>query len=100
MDISNEATIDFFAIGPSTILGRTIAFRVLFCKSIMQLRHQWIFVLCDTFDFVVAPSQSTRDIGISNASRLLAEMAYRRKFWRNMMRSALTYEESRQILIS
>lgn len=40
MDISNEASVDPFPIGPSTIVGRTIAFRVLFCKSMSHLRHQ------------------------------------------------------------
>ncbi|KAK8651129.1 hypothetical protein V6N13_140743 [Hibiscus sabdariffa] len=29
MDISNEASVDSFSIGPSTIIGRTIAFRIL-----------------------------------------------------------------------
>ncbi|GFY96164.1 patatin-like phospholipase family protein [Actinidia rufa] len=66
MDISNEVSVDPFSIGPSTFLGRIIAFRILFCKSIAHLRHQVFH---------------------------LAEMAYRRKFWRNMMRTALTYEE-------
>ncbi|KAJ7976691.1 Triacylglycerol lipase SDP1 [Quillaja saponaria] len=113
MDISNEASVDPFSIGPSTIVGRTIAFRILFCKSMSQLRHQ-IFhmllnIICRFKDFL-APMVSwlhpRNPQGIlammtviafllkryTNV-KLRAEMAYRRKFWRNMMRTALTYEE-------
>lgn len=117
MDISNEATIDFFAIGPSTILGRTIAFRVLFCKSITQLRHRlfhflvyYLYKFKNGVSYYVTPLISwlhpRNPQGILALVTLLAfllrrytnvkvkaEMAYRRKFWRNMMRSALTYEE-------
>ncbi|KAM3288625.1 triacylglycerol lipase SDP1 [Capsicum chacoense] len=117
MDISNEATIDLFAIGPSTILGRTIAFRVLFCKSVSQLRHRlfhflvyYLYKFKNGFSYYVTPLISwlhpRNPQGILALVTLLAfllrrytnvkvkaEMAYRRKFWRNMMRSALTYEE-------
>ncbi|XP_021281755.1 triacylglycerol lipase SDP1-like [Herrania umbratica] len=113
MDISNEASVDSFSIGPSTIIGRTIAFRILFCKSLSHLRHQIFHVLlhfiyrCKDF---LAPLVSwlhpRNPQGIlamvtiiafllkryTNV-KLRAEMAYRRKFWRNMMRTALTYEE-------
>ncbi|KAJ4822180.1 mitogen-activated protein kinase tyrosine protein phosphatase sdp1 [Turnera subulata] len=113
MDISNEASVDPFPIGPSSIIGRTIAFRVLFCKSIIHLRHQiYLLVLhwirsCGGF---LAPILSwlhpRNPQGILALVTLIAfllkrytklklrtEMAYRRKFWRNMMRAALTYEE-------
>ncbi|CAN4118539.1 unnamed protein product [Withania somnifera] len=117
MDISNEATIEFFAIGPSTILGRTIAFRVLFCRSVSQLRHHlfhflvyYLYKFKNGFSYYVTPLISwlhpRNPQGILALVTLLAfllrrytnvkvkaEMAYRRKFWRNMMRSALTYEE-------
>ncbi|XP_060177372.1 triacylglycerol lipase SDP1 [Lycium barbarum] len=117
MDISNEATIDLFAIGPSTILGRTIAFRVLFCKSMSQLRHHLFhFLVYYLYKFKNGLSYYVTTLiswlhprnpqGILVLVTLLAfllrrytnvkskaEMAYRRKFWRNMMRSALTYEE-------
>ncbi|EEF32280.1 conserved hypothetical protein, partial [Ricinus communis] len=113
MDISNEASVDPFSIGPSTIIGRTIAFRVLFCKSFAHLRRQIYHVL-------VYYIYRFRDVSASMLSwlhprnpqgilamvtiiafllkrytnvKLRAEMAYRRKFWRNMMRTALTYEE-------
>ncbi|XWS65367.1 hypothetical protein CRYUN_Cryun05aG0106500 [Craigia yunnanensis] len=113
MDISNEASVDSFLIGPSTIIGRAIAFRVLFCKSMSHFRHRIFHVLlhfiyrCKDF---LAPLISwlhpRNPQGIlalvtiiafllkryTNV-KLRAEMAYRRKFWRNMMRTALTYEE-------
>lgn len=113
MDISNEANVDPFPIGPSTLVGRTIAFRVLFCKSMTHLRHQVFRAflhLVYRFKEFLAPMLSwlhpRNPQGIlamvtiiafllkryTNVKRR-AEMAYRRKFWRNMMRAALTYEE-------
>ncbi|KAL5546465.1 hypothetical protein UlMin_006152 [Ulmus minor] len=113
MDISNEATVDAFRIGPSTLVGRTIAFRVLFCKSMSHLRHKIFHALLHLiyrFKEFVSPMLSwlhpRNPQGIlamvtiiafllkryTNVKRR-AEMAYRRKFWRNMMRTALTYEE-------
>ncbi|XP_010277612.1 PREDICTED: triacylglycerol lipase SDP1-like [Nelumbo nucifera] len=113
MDISNEARVVPFSIGPSTIIGRTIAFRILFCNSVSQLRQQtfyflWILI-CRLRDFV-APAISWFHPGNPQGILVLvtliafmlkrytnvkqkAEMAYRRKFWRNMMRAALTYDE-------
>ncbi|KAI4300852.1 hypothetical protein L6164_034182 [Bauhinia variegata] len=113
MDVSNEASVDPFSIGPSSIIGRTIAFRLLFCKSISHLRHEIFHVLlnliyrCKQF---LAPILSwfhpRNPQGILAMMTIIAfllrrytnvktraEMAYRRKFWRNMMRTALTYEE-------
>ncbi|GMH28336.1 hypothetical protein Nepgr_030179 [Nepenthes gracilis] len=113
MDISNEATVDSFPIGPFSIVGRTIAFRILFCKSMSHFGRQILHILlkfvCIFKDFV-APIFSwfhprnpqgilTMVIIIAFVLKryvnvkVRAEMAYRRKFWRNMMRSALTYEE-------
>lgn len=111
--ISNEATVDRFSIGPSTVFGRTIAFRVLFCKSIKHLRHQIAQILSfyiDKSTTFVTPIISwlhpRNPQGILVLVTLIAfllkrytnvkvkaEMAYKRKFWRNMMRAALTYEE-------
>jgi len=97
--ISNEASVDPFAIGPSSILGRTIAFRVLFCKSIFHsFRLFWgpivswlhprnpqgILAMMAIIAFLLKRYANVK---------VRAEMVYRRKFWRNMMRSALTYEE-------
>ncbi|KAJ1382118.1 Triacylglycerol lipase [Sesbania bispinosa] len=111
--ISNEASVDLFSIGPSGILGRTVAFRVLFCKSISQLRHQLFLVLLDIFHRfrgfwapILSWLHPRNPQGILAMMTIVAfllkrytnvkvraEMAYRRKFWRNMMRTALTYEE-------
>ncbi|KHN14920.1 Triacylglycerol lipase SDP1 [Glycine soja] len=111
--ISNEASIDRFPIGPSDILGRTIAFRVLFCKSISHFRHHIFLVLLDLFyrfrgglaSFIswLHPRNPQGILAMMTIVAFLlkrytnvkarAEMAYRRKFWRNMMRSALTYDE-------
>ncbi|XP_030452879.1 triacylglycerol lipase SDP1-like [Syzygium oleosum] len=113
MDISNEASVDRFSIGPSTIMGRTIAFRILFCKSFSHLQHEILRVLLAYFyrmSALVAPVFSwlhpRNPQGILAMVTIVAfllkrytnvkaraEMAYRRKFWRNMMRTALTYEE-------
>lgn len=113
MDISNEANVDPFLIGPSTIFGRTIAFRVLFCKSMSHLRHQVFHVLlniiCRFRDYMgplISWFHLRNPQGILAMVTIIAfvlkrytnvktraEMAYRRKFWRNMMRAALTYEE-------
>ncbi|CAI0439719.1 unnamed protein product [Linum tenue] len=113
MDISNEATVDHFPIGPSSILGRTIAFRVLFCKSIASLRHQIFHTLLKYIyrfrDFLgpmlswLHPKNPQWILAMVTIIAFLlkryanvktrAEMAYRRKFWRNMMRAALTHEE-------
>ncbi|KAJ8760047.1 hypothetical protein K2173_010903 [Erythroxylum novogranatense] len=113
MDISNEANVDAFSIGPSTIVGRTIAYRVLFCKSISHLRHQLYHFLLKWFrrfrEFLgprlswLHPRNPQGILAMVMIIAFLlkrytnvkmrAEMAYRRKFWRNMMRTALTYEE-------
>ncbi|KAL4370612.1 triacylglycerol lipase SDP1 [Arachis duranensis] len=111
--ISNEARVDRFRIGPSGILGRTVAYRVLFCKSMSELRHRIVHVLLHLifrFKGFFAPILSwfhpRNPQGILTMMTILAfllkrytnvrasaELVYRRKFWRNMMRSALTYEE-------
>ncbi|KAI3514404.1 hypothetical protein L1887_12781 [Cichorium endivia] len=115
--ISNEANVDAFSIGPSTTLGRTIAFKVLFCKSISHFRHHIAHLLFHCFNAIKAYVSGTIIPVISwfhprNPQGILvlvtlmafllkrctnvktrAEMAYRRKFWRNMMRAAVTYEE-------
>ena len=117
MDISNEARVDAFSIGPSSIMGRTIAFRVLFCKSISQLRHQLIHMLLvylykakvylNTYltpliswlhprnpqGILVLVTLIAFSLKRYTNLKMRAEMVYRRKFWRNMMRTALTYEE-------
>ncbi|KAL1191557.1 Triacylglycerol lipase SDP1L [Cardamine amara subsp. amara] len=114
MDISNEASVDAFSIiGPTTIIGRTIAFRILFCDSMTIFRHKLFRIL--TFflgrakgfllPFVswLHPRNPQGILAMVTTMAFLlnrytslkakAEMAYRRKFWGNMMRAALTYEE-------
>lgn len=113
MDISNDASVDPFKIGPSSIIGRAIAFRVLFCKSVSHLRHQIFHLLLHLIyrfrDFVTPmatwlhPRNPQGILAMVTIVAFLlkryanvkqrAEMAYRRNFWRNMMRTALTYEE-------
>ncbi|KAJ4978664.1 hypothetical protein NE237_009444 [Protea cynaroides] len=113
MDISNEARVDRFSIGPSTVIGRAIAFRVLFCKSFSHLRQQIFHILWKIFyqlrDFVMPviswfhPRNPQGILAMVTVMafllnryanvKLRAELAYRRKFWSNMMRTALTYEE-------
>ncbi|KAE8713253.1 Triacylglycerol lipase SDP1L [Hibiscus syriacus] len=113
MDISNEASVDSFSIGPSTIIGRTIAFRILLCKSMSHFRHQifrvllGLFYRCKNFFSPILSWLHPRNpqgilalvtiiaflLKRYTNVKLRAEMAYRRKFWRNMMRTALTYEE-------
>ncbi|CAH8268898.1 unnamed protein product [Arabidopsis lyrata] len=114
MDISNEAGVDAFSIiGPTTIIGRTIAFRILFCNSVSIFRHK-VFrflmfflrggrVLLSPFVSLLHPRNPQGILVMVTTMAFLlnrytslkakAEMAYRRKFWRNMMRAALTYEE-------
>ncbi|XP_059298140.1 triacylglycerol lipase SDP1-like [Lycium ferocissimum] len=117
MDISNEASVDFFSIGPSSIVDRTVAFRVLFCKSIARLRHKvfhfliyYLYKIKNYLSYYLTPL--IKWFHPRNPQRILvlvtllafllrrytnvkirADMAYKRKFWKNMMRSALTYEE-------
>jgi TAG lipase/steryl ester hydrolase/phospholipase A2/LPA acyltransferase len=114
MDISNEAGVDAFSIiGPTTIIGRTIAVRILFCNSVSIFRHK-VFrilkfflrggrVLLSPFVSLLHPRNPQGILVMVTTMAFLlnrytslkakAEMAYRRKFWRNMMRAALTYEE-------
>ncbi|KAL4571726.1 hypothetical protein LXL04_018491 [Taraxacum kok-saghyz] len=115
--ISNEANVDPFSIGPSTTLGRTIAFEVLFCRSISLLRHKIARLLFHYFHSIRTCVSGTVIPVISwlhprNPQGILllvtviafllrrctdlktrAATASRRKFWRNMMRAAITYEE-------
>ncbi|KAK9075884.1 hypothetical protein SSX86_004213 [Deinandra increscens subsp. villosa] len=117
MDLSSEANVDSFSIGPSSVIGRTIAFRVLFFKSMSHLRHHITHMLLYYFTTIRAYVSGTIMPVISwlhprNPQGILvlvtlmaflikrctnvkkrAEMAYKRKFWRNMMRAAVTYEE-------
>ncbi|KAK1293083.1 Triacylglycerol lipase SDP1 [Acorus calamus] len=111
--ISNEARLDRFSIGPSTIVGRTIAFRILLCSSMSHFRHHLfraiqaiLLRLRETVGPILSWFHPKNPQGILVMVTLIAfllkrytnvrqraKLAYKRKFWRNMMRSALTYEE-------
>ncbi|VFQ71723.1 unnamed protein product [Cuscuta campestris] len=117
MDISSEASVDFLSVGPSSLLGRAIAFRVLACKSISQLRHQifqsllyYLSKFRTGVSYCLKPCMSwlhpRNPQGVLALVALLAfllkrctnvkmkaEVACRKRFWRNIMGSALTYEE-------
>jgi TAG lipase/steryl ester hydrolase/phospholipase A2/LPA acyltransferase len=105
-DMASEAPVGAFAIGPSTALGRALALRVLLCGSAARLRHR----LAAALPLAAAwlhPRDNTRGILLAVCAvalllrgrrgraglRARVQSAYRRKFWRNMMRAALTYEE-------
>ncbi|CAH2063876.1 unnamed protein product [Thlaspi arvense] len=113
MDISNEANVNSFSIGPTSMIGRTIAFRILFCKSMSPLRHKllrflWCFLggakaFLTPFVSWLHPRNPQGILAMVTTIAFMlnrytslkakAEMAYRRKFWGNMMRAALSYEE-------
>ncbi|KAK8453713.1 hypothetical protein SEVIR_5G330800v4 [Setaria viridis] len=109
-DIASEAPVGAFAIGPSTALGRAVALRVLLCGSAARLRHRLAAALRAVLPVAAAwlhPRDNTRGILLAVCAvalllrgrrgraglRARVQSAYRRKFWRNMMRAALTYEE-------
>ncbi|KAL9239992.1 hypothetical protein vseg_014259 [Gypsophila vaccaria] len=112
-DISNEAKVGSFSIGPTSMVGRTIALKILLCRSMSHLRDHliravvgYMRILRGYVGPVVWWFHPRHPQGIlamvtvialvlrryTNVKRS-AEVAYRRKFWRNMMRGALTYEE-------
>ncbi|MCO5566297.1 hypothetical protein L7F22_019973 [Adiantum nelumboides] len=117
MESSDEAILDPFSIGPSTLVGRTIAVRVLFCKATKEeVIYLWALVahhlrrfrkfLSVTYSFLLQclnprkPSMilaailgATILLRRAQTVKLKAEVTYRRKFWENMMNSVNTYEE-------
>lgn len=109
-DIASEAPVGAFAIGPSTALGGAVALRVLLCGSAARLRHRLAAALRAALPVAAAwlhPRDNTRGILLAVCAvalllrgrrgraglRARVQSAYRFKFWRNMMRAALTYEE-------
>jgi TAG lipase / steryl ester hydrolase / phospholipase A2 / LPA acyltransferase len=108
--ITGEAPVGVFTIGPSTALGRALALRVLLCGSAARARHRLAAALRAALPLAAAwlhPRDNTRGILLAVCAvalllrcrrgraglRARVQSAYRRKFWRNMMRTALTYEE-------
>ncbi|XP_074306740.1 triacylglycerol lipase SDP1-like [Silene latifolia] len=112
-DINYDANIESFFIGPTSIIGRTIAFKILFCKSMAHFRDQLVRVLIGYmrwFKGYVGPVLSWFDPrhpqGILAMVTIIgfllnrytdvkrrAEVAYRRKLWRNMMKVSPNYEK-------
>ncbi|KAH7430251.1 hypothetical protein KP509_09G090200 [Ceratopteris richardii] len=115
--ISEDAVLYPFYIGPSTIVGRTIALRVLFLKATKEeLLYVWAHIALYlrrvrkfssfVYSFLLQ-CLNPRKPSIILASvlgaafllrrartvKLKAEVSYRRKFWENMMNSVNTYEE-------
>lgn len=115
MDITNEATVDASSIGQSTIVGRTIALRVLLCGSLRRLRRHLARLLRVALRRLsgnaklpplVAFLRPRHALGIlalvSIAAFALRRFANerprtdstnRRKFWRDAMGNAITFEE-------
>ncbi|XP_074577413.1 LOW QUALITY PROTEIN: triacylglycerol lipase SDP1-like [Curcuma longa] len=113
MDITSEAAVDAFSIGPSTVLGRTVALRVLLCGSLRLLSRRLSFLVRIALGRLRRGARHPLAwLHPRNAQGILAlvtivafalrrfadvrsraESGYRRKFWRDMVRSALTYEE-------
>lgn len=113
MDICDEARVEPFAIGPSTVVGGAMAFRILLCKSISLARHRistlaWLLLFrfkgfATPMISWLDPRNPKRTLAIITIVAFLlkrytkvkprAQMAYRSNFWKNMMRTALTYEE-------
>ncbi|XP_020585889.1 triacylglycerol lipase SDP1-like [Phalaenopsis equestris] len=106
MDISNEASVDAFSIGPSSIIGRTLALRVLFSISFTQIRRQiWEFLQRiiypvaswlhprNTQGILLMVTVAALFLRKFAGGRSAADASLRRRFWRNMMKCALSYEE-------
>ncbi|KAL0929000.1 hypothetical protein M5K25_000939 [Dendrobium thyrsiflorum] len=106
MDISNEARVEAFSIGPSSIIGRTLAMRILFSMSLTEIRRQISEFLRRIISLAASWLHPGNTQGILlmvtvaalflrkfAGGRSAADASLRRRFWRNMMKCALTYEE-------
>eukprot|EP00249_Psilotum_nudum_P012297 c23706_g1_i1 orf=370-2028(-) len=118
MDWSDDDEIvDSFAIGPSTLLGRAVALRIVFCKAtkdgLMFLsalvsyhfkrgKNLVSFLGLRLLTWLNPRNPSVVLAAVVGAALLLrrarmvkvkAELAYRSNFWKNMMKTAITYEE-------
>ncbi|KAG6536067.1 triacylglycerol lipase SDP1-like [Zingiber officinale] len=109
--MDNKAAVDAFSIAPSIVLGRTIALRVLLCGSLRLLRRRLSFLILIVLGRLrsgarhllawLHPRNAQGTLGLVTIvafalrrfGNVRAEFGYRRRFWRNMLHSALTYEE-------
>ncbi|MCO5600954.1 hypothetical protein L7F22_055071 [Adiantum nelumboides] len=121
MESSDDAAVGLFAIGPSTVLGRAIALRLLMCESLKDIRTALLARFwrlgkafrsayrlygLRLFNILFLPFNPrnphillTLVVGSalllrrSRMVRVKAELAYRKSFWKNVMKCALTHEE-------
>ncbi|KAL6893842.1 hypothetical protein ACP4OV_007940 [Aristida adscensionis] len=110
MDVSGEANVGGFRIGPSTLLGRGVALRVLLFSSLWRLRARAYAALSrvrSTTLPVVAPWLHLRNThGVLlmvvlfalflrklSGARSRAALARRRRLCEKVMRHAATYED-------
>jgi TAG lipase/steryl ester hydrolase/phospholipase A2/LPA acyltransferase len=117
MESSDDAVLTVLSIGPSTVLGRVLALKLLFCgwvregrvvlwAKVLRVVRVWKRLLGFWFAGVfawlnprnpsvllIAAVAATVLLGRAKMQSQKMERAYRRKFWSNLMKSALTYEE-------
>lgn len=119
MDYSDDAdaALEHFGIGALTLAQRVVAFRVLFCRWLKEVRiviakralgvwKVWKRALYVLFRGVsswlnprnpsvilLAAVVATMLLRRAKVGSQRAERAYKRKFWSNLMKTALTYEE-------
>ncbi|KAB1205495.1 Triacylglycerol lipase SDP1 [Morella rubra] len=112
MAVSADAGADPLSIGSSNNVGRSLAFGILSSKSIPHLRQQMRHALLNAVPTLrqfllpiikwLRPRNRTIVAMVAVAVFILhrhtnvkqkAEMAYRRKFWKAMMKTASNYEE-------
>ncbi|CAI5481797.1 unnamed protein product [Closterium sp. Yama58-4] len=117
MESAEEAVVDLFRLAPATLAERAVAIRLIFCDSFQRLlailRHRLVNRVAKLQKFLAMlvrrawTSLNPRNPGFVLGTVVLgalivrryrlrsfkAEMAVRRKFWANLMATALTYDE-------
>ncbi|KAG0583013.1 hypothetical protein KC19_3G102400 [Ceratodon purpureus] len=119
MDYSDDAdaALEHFAIGPLGLAQRVVAFRILFCRWVKKVRiastkrveevwkvwrrvfHRWLRGVSSWLNprnpsvILLAAVVATMLLRRAKVGSQKAERAYKRKFWSNLMKTALTYEE-------
>jgi TAG lipase/steryl ester hydrolase/phospholipase A2/LPA acyltransferase len=117
MDSNDDATLDLATIGPTSMLGRILAVRVLFCREAREelailltaLAHHWrrtrrvVGNVLGSLLWLVNPRNPSVILAAVVAAMfwirrtkmqtIKAEQSYRRRFWSNLMASAQTYDE-------
>jgi TAG lipase/steryl ester hydrolase/phospholipase A2/LPA acyltransferase len=119
MDYRDEAdaALERFAIAPFTLAQRVVAFRILFCRWVKRVRiaiakraqevwqvwrrvmYRWLKGVSSWLNprnpsvILLAAVVATMILRRAKVGSAKAERAYKRKFWSNLMKTALTYEE-------